>query len=142
MAKLNTKNKGLTLLHRFCTIEEQLNIFKQINAPEYVGLSIGIKQEDYDNLNIIYNAGIRILCIDIAHAHTKDCIKMTNYISSKYPDILLIVGNVATYEASRELFQVGADVVKVGIGSGSICSTRVETGNRSSTIISNYGLFN
>lgn len=54
---------------------------------------------------------------------------MTKYISKKYPNVLLIVGNVATKEATKALFNAGADVVKVGIGAGSICSTRVETGN-------------
>lgn len=61
----------------------------------------------------MYNAGVRILCIDIAHAHTKDCIEMTRYISKIYSKILLIVGNVATKEASEALFDAGADVVKV-----------------------------
>jgi len=116
MAQLNSvKNGGMTLLHRFCSLEDQLKIFKETNST-CIGLSIGIKKEDYDNLETIYNAGVRIICIDIAHAHTKDCIEMTRFISKKYPNILLIVGNVATKEGSRDLFQAGADVVKVGIG--------------------------
>jgi len=115
MAKLNIKNKGLTLLHRFCTLKEQLDLFKQLDSPNYVGLSIGIKPEDTASLQEIYDSGVRIICIDIAHAHTKDCLDLTKFISNKYPDVLLIVGNVATGEATFDLFHAGADVVKVGI---------------------------
>lgn len=82
-----------------------------------LGCQFGIKPEDYDNLDDIYNAGVRILCIDIAHAHTKDCLEMARYINKTYPKILLIVGNVATKEAAEALFDSGADVVKVGIRS-------------------------
>jgi IMP dehydrogenase len=128
------KLKGMSIVHRFMPIEEQISFilkFKNYdpNRLNYVGFSIGVKEEDYKNLPRMIEAGAKIICIDVAHGDSKMCESMTKHISVNYPDIFIISGNVATYEGAFRLFDAGADMVKVGIGPGSLCTTRIETGN-------------
>lgn len=132
MAKSIAFMGGLGLLHRFSTLEEQVNdfnesIYKLGNGK--VGCSLGVKEEDKERLDALYDSGCRIFCIDVAHGHNKNCGDMTSHVAKKYSDVLLISGNVATPEGAKYLADCGADVIKVGIGPGSLCSTRVETGN-------------
>lgn len=135
MATAIAKIGGLGLLHRFCTPEEQVKDFEHAaynNGNDYtsnVGCSLGIKEEDKDRLDMLYDVGARIFCIDVAHGHNKVCGEMTSYIAKKYPKVLLISGNISTAEGARYLSDNGADIIKCGQGPGSLCSTRVETGN-------------
>ena len=78
---------------------------------------------------MISESGTKIVCIDVAHGDHERVIAETTRLANKFPDVLLIVGNVATGEGARRLADAGADVVKVGVGPGSLCTTRVETGN-------------
>ncbi len=129
---------GMAIVHRFQSIEEQLDIAVKLqdhflvfkpNVMNRVGFSIGVKNEDYVNLPRLIEAGVKILCIDVAHGDSEMCMDMTCTIAAKYPEVFLISGNVATYEGALRLFESGADMVKVGIGPGSLCTTRIETGN-------------
>ena len=135
MARAVYKSGGLALLHRFMPIEEQLEIAKLFaieSIPTYfnhIGFSIGVKEEDKDNVSKFVDLGVKILCLDIAHAHSLNAIKMIEYVKSHYPNILLIAGNVATYGGVFRLCEAGADVVKVNVGAGSLCTTRIETGS-------------
>ena len=128
---------GMAIIHRFMPMEDQVDLIKTLLSRNvkkeyplnYVGVSIGVKEEDKANLKIfVESLGVNIVCIDIAHGDSKMCVDMCSYIAEKYPRVLLIAGNVATGEGAARLWRAGADVVKVGIGPGSICSTRVETG--------------
>lgn len=128
------QNGSLSIMHRFDNEEEQLRIAKWIvdNGYEhFAGMSIGVREIDYSMVVKFFNIGIRIICIDVAHGHSSQCIELTKYISNFYPDIFLIAGNVATGEGARALWLAGADAVKSGIGPGSICTTRIETGTGS-----------
>jgi len=134
MAKYIAKRGALALLHRFMSVEDQLKIIKDIfnenkAYANNVGFSVGVKPEDKDTIDLFVCNGAKIICLDIAHAHSSAAIKMCQYVSETYKDVLLIAGNVATGVAAEELWMAGADVVKVGVGSGSICTTRIETGN-------------
>lgn len=124
---------GMAILHRFMPFEEQLDILNKVkkldNGINHIGFSIGVKEEDYKNIDIFANNGVKILCIDIAHGHSDACLKMTKYISSKYSHIFLIAGNVATSDGAVALWEAGADAIKAGCGPGSTCLTRIETGN-------------
>lgn len=130
---------GLAILHRFMSPEEQLNIANEfvlmsqngnIDYTKYIGYSVGVKKEDYGMIDAIVKIGLaKILCIDIAHGDSEHCVAITKYISEKYPGVFLIAGNVATAEGAKRLWEAGADCVKVGVGPGSLCSTRIETGN-------------
>lgn len=133
MAHTVIESGGLAILHRFMSIEEQINIAEDIvdifGANKFA-VSVGIKSIDKENIDKFIDTGIKIFCIDVAHGDTNQCAEMTNWIREKYPnDSFVISGNVATGEAARRLWQAGANVVKVGVGPGSLCTTRIETGN-------------
>lgn len=140
MTKEVVKSGGLAIVHRFMSIEEQKNVFLNIihsncfsenfelNTKQ-IALSIGIKNEDKKNIKTFYSAGVRTICIDIAHGDSIGCINMISWIKKEYPDIFIIAGNVATGSGARNLWEAGADAVKVGVGPGSLCTTRIETGN-------------
>lgn len=134
MAKLCYNNKSMAILHRFIDFEQQLEWLKEIktwgeDSLKFVGFSVGVKPEEYKKVDELCEAGVQIICIDIAHGFSKHCIEMTKYISNKYPHVLLISGNVATSKGAIALWDAGADIVKAGIGAGSICATRTNTGN-------------
>jgi len=127
---------GLSLLHRFDKnpLVSQINLFKDCiekhkSYENHIGVSIGVKKQDFDYVGIYVENGIKIICLDIAHAHSSQALEIVSKIKNKYPKVLLIAGNVATKDGFYALAEAGADVIKVGVGSGSICSTRIETGN-------------
>jgi IMP dehydrogenase len=93
-----------------------------------VGAAVGVGAESTDRIDALATAGVDVICVDTAHGHSLNVIKMVQYVRSKYKDIILVAGNVVTEEATIELIQKGADVVKVGVGPGSICTTRVVAG--------------
>lgn len=93
-----------------------------------VGVAIGTRAEDVDRAAACIEQGADLLVIDIAHGHSDHAIDMTRRLKTEFPDVPLIAGNVATAEGVREHVDVGADAVKVGVGAGSICITRVVTG--------------
>lgn len=126
------KSGGLAVLHRFMEEKEQLQIANRIfdaHGNEHFAVSVGVKPSDREMVARFREAGIRIICIDIAHGDSKMCVEMVQWIKTNYPDMFVIAGNVATGSGSRRLWEAGADVVKVGVGPGSLCTTRIETGN-------------
>ncbi|NLF66675.1 MAG: IMP dehydrogenase [Chloroflexi bacterium] len=93
-----------------------------------VGAAIGVRPEDRERAGALLEAGADVLVLDIAHGHADHCIEMIRALRREYPQAQIIAGNVATREGARELAEAGADAIKVGIGPGSICTTRVVTG--------------
>lgn len=132
MAVRIIKSGGLAVLHRFMDEKEQMLIANKIfddHGNENFAMSIGVKLSDREMVSRYRDAGIRIVCIDVAHGDSNGCAEMASWIKSKHPDMFVIAGNVATGEGARRLWTAGADVVKVGVGPGSLCTTRIETGN-------------
>ncbi len=121
------KQGSLVLLHRFDTIQNTMKLFKKLNN-KFVGVSVGIQIADYESIKYFYDEGVRIICVDVAHGALENCLRMVRYIATTYPKVLLIAGNVCDSESALELFNVGADVVKVGIGNGLSCRTQSKTG--------------
>lgn len=93
-----------------------------------VAAAIGVTVDSEDRAEALVNSGVDAIIIDTAHGHTAGVVKVLKSIKSKFPDLDVIVGNIATGEAARFLVDAGADGVKVGIGPGSICTTRVVAG--------------
>lgn len=93
-----------------------------------VGAAIGVKAEDIERSGALLEAGADVLVLDIAHGHADHCIAMVQRLRREYPQAQIIAGNVATADGARELAEAGADAIKVGIGPGSICTTRIVTG--------------
>jgi IMP dehydrogenase len=93
-----------------------------------VGAAVGIARDTFDRVEALLKAGVDVLVVDTAHGHSVAVVETVAAIKKKYPGIELIAGNVATAEATEELIKAGADAIKVGIGPGSICTTRVVAG--------------
>lgn len=93
-----------------------------------VGAAVGVTPDILDRIEALRIAGVDVISIDTAHGHSKGVIDAAKRVKKKYPDLDLIVGNIATGEAAKALAKIGADAVKVGVGPGSICTTRVVAG--------------
>jgi IMP dehydrogenase len=113
------------------------DILKKKNKPnacqdEYgrlrVGAAVGVTADILERIEALKNSGVDIISIDTAHGHSKGVIEATKRVKKKYPELELIVGNIATGDAAKALAKAGADTVKVGVGPGSICTTRIVAG--------------
>lgn len=93
-----------------------------------VGAAVGVTHDTLDRIAALVEAGVDVVTIDTAHGHSKGVIDKLKEVKAKFPDLQVIVGNVATGEAASALADAGADAVKVGIGPGSICTTRIIAG--------------
>ncbi|MCD9015955.1 IMP dehydrogenase [Parachryseolinea silvisoli] len=93
-----------------------------------VGAAVGVTPDILDRIDALKAAGVDVISIDTAHGHSKGVMEAAKRVKKKYPELDLIVGNIATGEAAKALAKVGADAVKVGVGPGSICTTRVVAG--------------
>lgn len=132
---------GLGILHRFCSIDEQVAMVKATIAASdphrsciedfpVIGAAIGANGDFLERAKDLVAAGIKVLCIDIAHGHSLVMKKaLATLIRELPPEIHLMAGNIATQEAAHDLIAWGADSLRVGIGSGAACSTSVNTGH-------------
>ncbi|WP_338450438.1 IMP dehydrogenase [Niallia oryzisoli] len=120
--------QGLITIKDIEKVIEFPNSAKDEHGRLLVGAAVGVSKDTMLRLEGLVKAGVDIVVIDTAHGHSKGVIETVKEIRNQYPDLALIAGNVATAEATKELFEAGADVVKVGIGPGSICTTRVVAG--------------
>ncbi len=93
-----------------------------------VGAAVGVTPDVLDRIEALKNAGVDVISIDTAHGHSKGVIDAAKRVKKKYPELELIVGNIATGDAAKALAKAGADAVKVGVGPGSICTTRIVAG--------------
>ena len=104
------------------------NAAKDKHGRLLVGAAVGVSKDTFERTEALVNAGIDLLVIDSAHGHHINIVEMVRKIRDLYPDLTIAAGNVATGEATRDLIEAGASVVKVGIGPGSICTTRIIAG--------------
>ncbi|KQO13823.1 IMP dehydrogenase [Paenibacillus sp. Leaf72] len=104
------------------------NAAKDTHGRLLCGAAVGISKDTMDRTEALVQAGIDILVVDSAHGHHINILEAVRKIRKQYPELTIIAGNVATGEATRDLIEAGASVVKVGIGPGSICTTRVIAG--------------
>jgi IMP dehydrogenase len=101
---------------------------KDANGHLLVGAALGIAKDTLERVAALVKAGVDILNIDTAHGHSKGVLNYIKQIKTKYPEVQVIGGNIATEAAAKELIKAGVDGIKVGIGPGSICTTRIVTG--------------
>lgn len=92
------------------------------------GAAIGIKYINWEHINTMIDKGLNILCIDVANGYNKNCIDTVKKIRNSYPDLIIMSGNICTSDGLLPLANAGVDCVRIGIGNGSICSTRIKTG--------------
>ena len=120
--------KGLITIKDIEKSIQYPNSARDKNGRLLAGAAVGTAANTMDRLAALVDAKVDVVAIDTAHGHSASVLKKVSEIKAKYPDIPLIAGNVATAAATSALIEAGADVVKVGIGPGSICTTRVVAG--------------
>ena len=114
--------KDLDLAQRFP------NACKDESGQLRVGAAVGVGGDTEDRVASLIEAGVDVVVVDTAHGHSQFVLDQVKYVKDKYPEVSVIGGNIATADAARDLAKAGADAVKVGIGPGSICTTRIVTG--------------
>ena len=124
----NYKLVGLITFRDIIKVRENPDANKDSFGRLRVAAAIGVTADAVERAEALINAGVDALIIDTAHGHTKGVVTVLKKVKSKFPSIDVVVGNIATAEAAKYLVDAGADAVKVGIGPGSICTTRVVAG--------------
>lgn len=118
------------ILHRFLSIQDQVSHVKKVLEKGFknIGASIGVNADWKERADALVKAGVNVITVDIAHGHSTSMIDTVKYLKDRFSGVEVIAGNVATPEGTLELIECGADAIKVGIGPGSMCTTRVITG--------------
>ena len=124
MAKVIVDNGGIPIFHRFCSIDEQIDFCKSFQNNCFVSCGLN----DYEKLDELYKHGALGVCIDVAHGHSEQVISLVKKLKARHPNKDIIAGNVCTVSGYSDLVFAGADAVKVGVGPGAACSTRMVTG--------------
>ena len=119
---------GLITYRDIIKVSENPNANKDSYGRLRVAAALGVTEDVVERAEALVNAGVDAVIIDTAHGHTKSVVEALKKVKSKFPDLDVVVGNIATADAAKYLVAAGADAVKVGIGPGSICTTRVVAG--------------
>jgi IMP dehydrogenase len=122
------KLRGLITSRDILSLEKHPNASKDVKGRLLVGAAIGVKPGFMERAKALREAGADVLVIDVAHAHSEITLDAVRSVKKELPEAELIAGNVATKDGTRDLIDAGVDAVKVGIGSGAICITRIVTG--------------
>ena len=129
MAIAMAKAGGIGIIHRNLTIKKQSQEVNKVKKKKLlVGAAIGTNKEDYDRAKSLQDNGVDLIVIDTAHGHSAKVLNVLSKLKKINSKIPICVGNIATGEAAIKLYNSGADVIKVGIGPGSICTTRMVAG--------------
>jgi IMP dehydrogenase len=139
MAERMAEFGALGIVHRYNTIEKQANIVSQASeaGAKNIGAAIGITGDYLERAAALVEAGVKVLCLDVAHGdHILMHAGAHNVVERFGSKAHIMAGNIATYTGALALAQIGVDSVRVGIGGGSICSTRIQTGHGMPTLAS------
>ena len=133
MAKVAMDLNIFTCIHKHYTVDDWIENYEYLktfnNWYNYIAVSSGSKDSDISKLDEILNAipEIKFICLDVANGYTEHFVSVVESCRIKYPNHVIIAGSVVTKEMTEELLLKGADIIKVGIGSGSVCTTRIKT---------------
>ncbi|KGK86688.1 inosine-5-monophosphate dehydrogenase [Desulfosporosinus sp. HMP52] len=120
--------KGLITIKDIEKARQYPNSARDESGRLLVGAAVGVTADTLQRAEALVNARVDVIVLDTAHGHSKGVIEMVSVLKERFPETQIIAGNVATAEATRDLIEAGADGIKVGIGPGSICTTRVVAG--------------
>lgn len=122
---------GVGILHRFLTVEAQAEMVENVkheNSEYVVGAAIGTDHDAIVRSKALVDSGVDVLVLDIAHGHAEHAIDALKQLKDSFPDTDVIAGNVATQAGAEDLYEAGADAIKVGVGPGGVCTTRLVAG--------------
>lgn len=121
---------GLGIVHRFMNVDQQVLHIEEIkqSGAQIISASIGVNGDFKERAHALVKAGVNLMTIDIAHGHSLHMMETLKWLKDTFSNLEVIAGNLATPEAAVDLIEAGADAIKVGIGPGSMCTTRVITG--------------
>ena len=120
---------GIAIIHRNLTVSDQAREVKKVkDRGLLVGAAVGAGSGYEDRVEALVKAGVDVVVVDSAHGYAKNIMDAISQVKNKYPDLQVIGGNIATGEAAQALIKVGADGLRVGMGPGAICTTRVISG--------------
>ena len=132
MAQVLSQHRLFTTIHKHYTIDAWKKFVRENDESifEYTAISTGTSQADAEKLGQIVQEfpALRFICIDVANGYSEHFVKFVRSTREKYPNKVILAGNVVTGEMVEELLLSGADVIKIGIGPGSVCTTRIKTG--------------
>jgi len=128
MAIAMAKAGGIGIVHRNLPIEEQVAHVKAVKKSGIVGAAVGVGDDGFARASALIEAGVDVVVVDTAHGHHRAVLDAIARIKKEFPQIEIIGGNVATRSGAQALINAGVDAVKVGVGPGSICTTRVVAG--------------
>lgn len=135
MALELTKNKIFTCIHKYYSVEQWVDFHKNKshmvdnNIYNYICVTSGIGDKDLSKLDtILAKIPLKFISLDVANGYTNEFVKVVEQTRTKYPDKVIIAGTVVTREMTEELLNKGADIIRVGIGGGSVCTTRKKAG--------------
>lgn len=126
MANFMGSKGGMGALHRFCSVEQNVEMFKKSNHPVFV--SVGTSEKEMERVEALRSAGADYFVVDVAHGHAKYVGRILKRMREMLPNSCIMAGNVATYAGADYLASCGADIIKAGVGGGSVCTTRIMTG--------------
>src|SRR6056300_410033 len=128
-AKALQAHNMLTAVHKFYTLKDWEENLPDLN-PEYLAVTVGTSEDDFEKAISIFaiEDNIKFLCLDVANGYREDFVMGVRKFRDKFPNKIIIAGNVATREMTEALILAGADIVKIGIGPGSVCTTRKVAG--------------
>lgn len=126
MANFMHSKGGIGVLHRFMSVEQNIEEFKACTGLTFV--SVGCSTAELERAEALRDAGADYFCVDVAHGHAKYVGRMMKQLRQLLGDRCIMAGNVATYAGADYLASCGADIIKAGIGGGSVCSTRIKSG--------------
>lgn len=121
---------GIGIIHKNMSIDKQVSEVKKVKDKNnlIVGAAVGVTADTLERVKKLVQNKVDVIVIDTAHGHSKGVIDMLKKVKKQFPKLQVIVGNIVTGEAARDLVKAGADAVKVGVGPGSICTTRIIAG--------------
>lgn len=134
MALETYKFKVITCLHKYYELKDWISFIDRLNNNmdifNYIAISSGSKDSDLERLYTILDSitNLKFICLDVANGYTEQFVNVVQKVREKYPTKVIIAGTVVTREMTEELLIKGADIIKVGIGPGSVCTTRKKTG--------------
>ncbi len=120
--------RGLMTVKDILKATERPNAARDPHGKLRVGAAVGVGEGTEERVELLVRAGVDVIVVDTAHGHSQGVLERVRWVKNNYPDVDVIGGNIATAEAARALVEMGADGVKVGIGPGSICTTRIVAG--------------